>query len=408
MTAVHLDISSDRLADAGSPTGKVSDIFTDLPDDLPPIVHDLAVQVTDGAETPYEKAVALQNWFREDGGFTYSLAQGPDGNGSDALVEFLSDGPGGRVGYCEQFASAMAVMARQLGIPARVAIGFLHPDPDGPNQWVYSSKDMHAWPELYFDGAGWVRFEPTPAGRADEVPSYTEPGSDPQDEPTDEPSASQSSSAPTQPNRPRDTESAAAAADDQSSGGSSVPWIPTLGGLAVLLLVAGGLLLPRTLRARRRERRLASGLAEPVWAELRDTAVDLGLPWPRDRSPRATRAVLVEYFGAPVGPDTVERPAHGPAIAPEAVGAIDRLVHTVELDRYSRSGASLDPVRLRADGETCVAALFGGAARSARRRATWWPPSLTSAGRAPQYRLPSSIRVPGSSPEKSDRLQRVP
>jgi hypothetical protein len=151
--------------------------------------------------------------------------------------------------------------------------------------------------------------------------------------------------------------------------------------LAVLLLAAGGALLPRALRSRRREARLASGGAEPIWAELRDTAVDLGVPWPRDRSPRVTRAVLVEHLGAPVGPDTVERPAHGPAIAPEAVGALDRLVHTVELDRYSRSGATLDPVRLRADGETCVAALFGGAARSARRRATWWPRTVLSSRR---------------------------
>ncbi|KQW53337.1 hypothetical protein ASC77_03380 [Nocardioides sp. Root1257] len=381
MTSVDLELSSERLADAGPPTGKVSDIFTDLPDDLPPIVHDLAVQVTDGAKTPYEEAVALQNWFREDGGFTYSLAEGPDGNGSDALVDFLSDGPGGRVGYCEQFASAMAVMARQLGIPARVAIGFLHPTPDGPDQWVYSSKDMHAWPELYFDGAGWVRFEPTPAGRAEDVPPYTVPGSGEDETPTDVPSAAQSSTAITQPNRPRDSESAAAAADQQGGGGSSVPWIPTLGVLAALLLVAGGALLPRTLRSRRRERRLSAGGAEPIWAELRDTAVDLGVPWPRDRSPRATRAVLVEHLGAPVGPDTVERPAHGPAIAPEAVSALDRLVHTVELDRYSRSGASLDPVRLRADGETCVAALFGGAPRSARRRATWWPRTMLSSRR---------------------------
>src|SRR5436190_23487779 len=122
MPSLTLDLTSQRLADAGTPTGKVSSAFTKLPKDLPPIVHDLAVQVTQDATTPYEKAVALQNWFREDGGFTYSLVQAPSGNGSDALVEFLSDGPGGRTGYCEQFASAMGVMARELGIPARRGI----------------------------------------------------------------------------------------------------------------------------------------------------------------------------------------------------------------------------------------------------------------------------------------------
>ena len=133
MTAVDLDLTADRLADSGPPTGKVDDIFTDLPDDLPPIVDDLAVQVTQDAKTPYEKAVALQNWFREDGGFTYALERA-SGNGSDALVEFLSDGPGGRTGYCEQFASAMAVMARELEIPARVAVGFLQPRTGRPGR----------------------------------------------------------------------------------------------------------------------------------------------------------------------------------------------------------------------------------------------------------------------------------
>jgi transglutaminase-like putative cysteine protease len=380
MTAVDLGLTADRLADSGTPTGKVSEIFTDLPDDLPPIVHDLAVQVTQGATTQYDEAVALQQWFREDGGFTYSLDRAP-GNGSDALVEFLSDGPGGRVGYCEQFASAMAVMARELGIPARVGIGFLNPSPDGPNSWVYSSRDMHAWPELFFDGAGWVRFEPTPSGRAEDVPIYTVPGSGEEAGPSSSPSASATSSGPVPSRRPTDSESAAGAGSDESSGGSGIPWGPALGGLGGLVVVAGALLLPRALRSRRRERRLSSGLAEPIWAELHDTAVDLGVPWPRDRSPRATRAVVVDHLGAPVGPDTAERPAHGPAVAPEAVSALDRLVHTLELDRYSRTGATLDPVRLRADGETCVAALLGGAPRSARRRATWWPRTVLSSRR---------------------------
>ena len=393
MTAVDLSLTAERLADAGPPTGKVSDLFTDLPDDLPPIVEDLAVEVTQDAETPYEKAVALQNWFRENGGFTYSLKRA-SGNGSDALVDFLSDGPGGRTGYCEQFASAMAVMARVLDIPARVGVGFLHPDADGPDSWVYSSRDMHAWPELYFDGAGWVRFEPTPAGRAEDVPGYTVPGSG-VNAPSEAPSASQSSSATAPTSRPRDSESAAADGADDASGGSGLPWGPTLGGLVGLVVVAGVLLLPRTLRARRRERRLSAGTAEPVWAELHDTALDLGVPWPRDRSPRDTRAVLVDHFGTPVGPETVERPARGPGVAPEAVSALDRLVHTIELDRYSRSGATLDPVRLRADGEACVAALAGGATRSARRRATWWPRSVLSPRRRRTSTAPHEAKYGG-------------
>ena len=81
--------------------------------------------------TKFEQAVALQQWFRVDGGFRYSLGA-PAGNGTDDLVQFLSTGKDGRVGYCEQFAAAMALMGRTLGIPSRVAVGFLRPEQVGP------------------------------------------------------------------------------------------------------------------------------------------------------------------------------------------------------------------------------------------------------------------------------------
>ncbi len=116
----------------------------------------------------------LQNWFRETGGFRYSLKTQAVGSGNPALLHFLFKGPGGRVGYCEQFATAYAVMARTLQIPARVAVGFLQPHQGRkPGEWVYKAHDLHAWPELYFQGSGWVRFEPTPGNRAATTPSYT-------------------------------------------------------------------------------------------------------------------------------------------------------------------------------------------------------------------------------------------
>lgn len=396
MTAVHLDLTARDLADAAPSSTKVDEIFTELPDDLPPIVSTLAAEVTKNAKSPYQEAVALQEWFRETGGFTYSLDRAP-GSGTDALVSFLSDGPGGRTGYCEQFAAAMAAMARTLDIPARVAVGFLNPTSEGNRTWTYSAHDMHAWPELYFDGAGWVRFEPTPAGRAADVPGYTVPGSGRSDQPTEEPTDSQSASAPMRSSRPSESSSPAdAAGSDDSTADSGVAWAPIAGGLAGVLVLAGALLLPRVLRTRRRERRLASGDPELVWGELRDTAIDLTVPWPLDRSPRATRTVVVDYLGLPVDSASVERPAHGPGVAPAAVASLDRLVHTLELHRYSRSGAVVDPVRLRADGEECVAALVGGALRSARRRAAWWPRSVVGvAGRQRPASRPVEARYGG-------------
>ncbi len=372
MTAVDLDLTSERLAASGTPTGKVDEMFTELPDDVPAIVGDLADQVTEGATTQYEKAVALQNWFRDDGNFEYSLDR-VEGNGSDALVDFLTEGPGGRVGYCEQFASAMAVMARELGIPARVAIGFLNPTSTGRDSWVYRAHDMHAWPELFFDGSGWVRFEPTPAARDTVAPAYTVPGGPGDEGPSASASVRPRDSASAPIRGPRETQSSAAAAGAGNGSGSGPAWAPVLGGLAAIAIVVLGALLPRSLRRRRRERRFTAGVPEEIWAELHDTAIDLGVAWPPGRSPRARRDELVGHLGAPAGPASVDRPSHGPSVAPDAVSALDRIVRTLELHRYAREGAQVDPVRLRADGELCVASLAGGATRSARRRAEWWP-----------------------------------
>ena len=172
MTGVELELSAESMARAPSTGGLVSSDYIDLPDGIPSTVSNLAFQVTRNEDTRFEKAVALQQWFREDGGFTYDLDASP-GNGTDDLVRFLTEGEGGRTGYCEQFASAMAVLSRILGVPARVAVGFYQPRKIGPQTWEYSAWDLHAWPELFFPGSGWVRFEPTPPRRAAEVPGYT-------------------------------------------------------------------------------------------------------------------------------------------------------------------------------------------------------------------------------------------
>jgi hypothetical protein len=147
-------------------------------------------------------------------------------------------------------------------------------------------------------------------------------------------------------------------------------WLPALGTVLVVALVAGGLLLPRTARSH--------------------TAIDLGVPWPHGRSPRATRDALVDHLGAPLSSTTPERPPHGPDIAPEAVIALDRIVGVLERLRYSRPGTDAARTALRADAETCLASLTGGASRSARRRATWWPRSVAT------FRLRVTRPAPGT------------
>ncbi len=381
MSAVKLDLNAADLARATSSSGLVSRRYTELPAGIPTIVRTLANEVTRDAPSRYEKAVALQNWFRQDGGFTYSLADAPSGSGTSDLVSFLTPGNGGRTGYCEQFASSMAIMARMLGIPARVAVGFLEPRTVGGKTWEYSAYDLHAWPELFFPGSGWVAFEPTPAGRASSVPSYTRQHV-PVVNPTQRPDAQQPGN--DLPNRGRSSGSSAGAApqENKHSGhrDSSFPWGAAAGGLGGVLLLALLGLVPRAVRRLRRERALAGG-PEEAWAELRATALDLGLPWPESRSPRETRDRLVPFLGAPVDAGTAERPAHGSRVAPEGVAALDRLVRGVELARYARRPE--EPASLREDLETCLAALAGGASRAARRRAEWWPRSvLTRQGRS--------------------------
>lgn len=371
-TSVELDLDATDLALAPAAAGQVSDEFTDLPSGLDDEIRRLTLEVTEDAPSRFEKAVALQNWFRRGGGFTYDDSA-ELANGADDLMAFLSEGPGGRTGYCEQFAASMAVMARILGIPARVAVGFLRPQQVDTDTYVYSAHDLHAWPELYIAGAGWVRFEPTPGGRAESVPGYTtQPVIVPTDDPTANPSEEDIANPPV-----RDSASPSAPAGEETRGGGSgsgIPVLPLLLVLVVVALVLALALTPRGLRRRRRATRLGGGVEE-AWSELRDTVRDLALPWPPERSPRQTAEALVRWFGVPPDEFTPERPRRGPEVNPEAVVALDRIVLALELSRYAERDPGTDGT-WRADTETCVLALTGGAPLRVRRRAEWWPRSL--------------------------------
>ena len=133
---------------------------------LQPIVS----EITKGSTGNYEKLLAIQSYFRNN--FTYSLDV-PTSNSASATLEFLNR----KTGYCEQFSSTFALFARLIGIPSRVAIGFT-PGEQSPigtsNVQLFNvrSQHAHAWPEVWFDGIGWVLFEPTP-GRGAPSADYT-------------------------------------------------------------------------------------------------------------------------------------------------------------------------------------------------------------------------------------------
>jgi hypothetical protein len=137
-------------------------------DSLPARVREQARNLTEGKSSAYQKALALQDYL-QGSTFEYDetvedLARG----GGDELTRFLFEV---KRGYCEQFASAMAAMARAIGLPARVAVGFT-PGRQVGDVWEVTTRDAHAWPEIYFNEVGWVRFEPTPRSDQVEIPSY--------------------------------------------------------------------------------------------------------------------------------------------------------------------------------------------------------------------------------------------
>lgn len=137
---------------------------------LPPLseaVRDLANEWTRGEETDIEKLAAIQGRLRA---FDYSLEIDAP-TSKDYLEEFLLHT---RVGYCQQFATAFALLARHLGYPTRIAVGFLpgETDPANPDTYVVSGNETHAWPEVLFRGFGWVPFEPTPRQEST-APPYT-------------------------------------------------------------------------------------------------------------------------------------------------------------------------------------------------------------------------------------------
>lgn len=387
LRALRPSYSQRRLNNVGPPPINLMSRYTKLPKDLPPSVQRLARQVTSRQSTDFSRAVRLQDWFRGDGGFTYSL-QHASGDSMQQLVRFLGTGPDSRTGYCQQFAGAMALMGRTLGIPSRVAVGFYQPQYVSGDTWVFSSHDLHAWPEMYFDGIGWVRFEPTPSPRVAGVPGYTVGPLSTIDPIHPQPSTP----LPTSQNRFDKPNVKTGLTSTAPTGHTAAGWT---GPLTAALVLLGLLLLaslPRLVRGWRRRRRWAAArtapaVAEAGWAELRDLALDLRLGWDDTVTPRVRARDLATAFGAPddAGFATSGRRPRGRQAAPGAGLALDRLVALVERARYARPGAreTVDEAVARQVGEdvaVCARALGDGTTRGRRLVAGWVPLSLLAGG----------------------------
>jgi len=360
VVSLEITPTAQQLRAADEAPDAIRDRYLALPENLPLIFRDLANDTTAGASTKFDKANALERWFRSSQ-FKYST-EVRGGNSVTVLEDFLTE----RVGYCEQFAATMALMARYVGIPARVNVGFTPGAPQEDGSYLVRAHDYHAWPELYFSGAGWVRFEPTPTGDGRTVePPWTRDASS-SDGGTNGPTTGPTGGA-AATGVPTGVGGAdRGGLDDPTAidGGTGAeagrfPLVPALIGAGLLVVLA----LPaasRTVVRRRRWVKAGAGPgahADAAWDELRDSAVDLGYPWLRSETPRQTAARLS-------GEGELAEPARQ---------AITRIGRAAERARYARAPGEVGD--LRDDVATVVGGLRSTAGRWRRWRARLLPRS---------------------------------
>ena len=283
------------------PSERVRDFYTELPDDFPEEVQELAREITAQTSTAFERATVLEHFFRE-GGFVYD-ASASTGSSSLDLAAWLTDPDSRnfRTGYCEQFAVAMALMARTLNIPARLAMGWAPGevvDQDGDEYIFVRARNSHAWVELYIAGQGWLRFDPTPLGDGSNPATIDQLGFDPTLR-LPAPSVQDTVTGPTAPGGLPNDEFFEIGADPTT--GLPTAAGPTLATWAIGLLVVLALMATvpayKGLRRGARMRKLESGDIVAGWSELTDRLTDLGhrIGWsqtPNEVANRVDRAIL--------------------------------------------------------------------------------------------------------------------
>ena len=362
-------------------------------------LRQIAEGITRHAAAPFAKAVALQNWFLHGGHFSYSLRPGlPDG--AAGLLDFVTKK---RVGFCQQFAVAMASLARLIGIPSRIVVGYTGGTRQHDGSWLVTTSDYHSWPELYFTGLGWLRFEPTPGGKAGQgtaiQPSYASPkaGGAGATAPnfggpggrTTQPSAKGGGNTNKIRAFPRGPDGEPPGARAAAGRGGS-PLLALLIALAVLLAACAAPAVARLAIRRRRWQaaRGDAGQAHAAWQELRDSLTDFGLGLRPSESPRAAAARI----GA------------GTTLHRDAAAALRRIALAEERARYAP--VPWPAADLAADVATVHRALARRASRRARWRARLMPASVLIPAAAGLRRALDVLGGLGAGRTRSRRIRR--
>lgn len=369
------ELTANQRAQAGNPAPATLAPYTELPDDFPQAVKLQAEAVTAGLTSSFDKALALRDFFR-DGSFTYDPTVDL-GDDQSAISTFLVQ----RRGFCVQFASAYATMARSVGLPTRVAVGFTPGTRDANGVHRVTNWDAHAWPEVWLDGLGWTHlFDPTPPspepGGSDlpSEPAQTEPPppATQTTQPTTQTQGTTPATTPTSGDSTTATTQVPAGVTVDPSGSTTddsnaVPWpvLVVAALVAIVLVPAGAIVLAKS--RRRSRRRAATDPADAIrgaWNEALDALTDRRVSWPASDTPIEAARRVPQH----AGPATAEpmaaladayTEASYSASAPSTITAdrawddVDALRHALDANTpfLSRLRARLDLRTLRRQPE---------------------------------------------------------
>jgi transglutaminase-like putative cysteine protease len=275
--------------------------YRELPTDTPTWLKVLARQRIGTQPTPYAQLTELARYLQSR---PYSL-RAPPGHAYAALTRLLSDNHTddvGSAGYAEQYAAAFAVLARALGYPARVAVGYrLHDYHDGA--YAVTTSDAHAWPEVHFTGYGWVSFEPTDTSNTTDIPPPPPP---------DIPLV-----APLRPNPPPGPPPAAQPSPAKTGTQPGFDWagvlrgtVPLVVGIVALVPCTAALVTAEKTRRRRRRRTAGDPAARVLgaWHELIDRLAERGVT----AAVSLTAQEVARHAEAALGPAAISVTAAAP------------------------------------------------------------------------------------------------
>ena len=274
---------------------ETAQIYTALPSHLQRELYNLSYTAAGGEESPYRRAMAIRDYLRDN--YTYSLDVADPPDNTDFAAWFLL---GEKKGYCTYFATAMTLLCRMQGIPARYVTGYLAVPQDGLA--TVTSADAHAWTEIYLNGFGWLTIDATPGrdpggDRGDGEDQ--QPGQDDIDQPTPTPEpeptappAPEGDGTETETETPETTpepETTEEPAPSEPPARQGFPWLTLIFALLLLmaLLVAAVFLMDPARRAQRNPRRAG---------EILTSAVNAGME--RLFRPRRAGETVIEYYDA--------------------------------------------------------------------------------------------------------------